>query len=90
MNKVDLVELVAVKAKLTKKDAEAAVDALFDGIEHALIKGEAVKVSGFGGFSVRHRESRLGVNPSSGKHITIPAANAVVFKPSKSLKEKLQ
>ncbi|HMM00385.1 MAG: HU family DNA-binding protein [Bacilli bacterium] len=90
MNKVDLVEIVAERASLTKKEAEKAIDIFFEEAEKALIKGDAVKVSGFGSFAVRERAERNGVNPKNQETIVIPASRAVVFKPSKSLKEKVQ
>ncbi len=90
MNKSDLVEQVAKKANLTKKDAEAAVEAFFTITEKALAKGEPVKISGFGAFGVRQRKGRVGVNPTTHKKIQIPAATVVVFKPSKNLKAMLK
>lgn len=90
MNKVDLIDLVAARTHITKKEAEAALNALVEGAEEALIRGEDVKVSGFGSFTVRERQARKGVNPKTGKVIEIPSAKAVVFKPSKLLKEKVQ
>ncbi|MGI6714036.1 MAG: HU family DNA-binding protein [Bacilli bacterium] len=90
MNKVDLIDLVAAKAHITKKEAEAAINALVEGTEEALVRGEDVKVSGFGSFAVKQRAARKGVNPKTGKAIDIPATKAVVFKPSKLLKEKVQ
>lgn len=90
MNKVDLVELVAERARLTKKEAELAVNVLFEEAEKALVAGEVVKVSGFGSFAIRSRAKRAGVNPKNQQPIVIPASKAIVFKPSKSLKEKVQ
>ena len=74
MNKVELADLVAERARLTKKDATIAVDALFDGIVEALAKGEEVRVAGFGTIEVKERKPRQGVNPSTGEKMTIPAA----------------
>jgi DNA-binding protein HU-beta len=90
MNKLDLVAEVALKAHLTKKDAEAAVDALFELIARSLEKGEPVKVSGFGSFEVRHRAARVGVVPGTTEKIKIPATKVVGFKPAKNLKEKVK
>jgi DNA-binding protein HU-beta len=87
MNKAELVEKVAVKAELSKKEAEAAVNALVELVEKALVKGEEVKLSGFGNFARKARAARVGTNPATGKKIQIPAAKAVVFKPAKALKE---
>lgn len=89
MNKAELVELVADKAELSKKDAEAAVDAVLDVIVAAVVKGEEVKLSGFGIFSKKARAAREGTNPSNQAKIQIPASNTVAFKVSKAFKEKL-
>lgn len=90
MNKVDLVELVAEKAHLTKKDAAVAVDAVFAGMEEALLKGDDVRVAGFGTVAVKDRKPREGVNPATGAKMTIPGARVLVLKTAKALKEKLQ
>ena len=89
MNKAELVEAVAEKAELSKRDAEAAVDAVLEVIEAAVVKGEEVKLSGFGIFSKKARAAREGTNPSNQKKIKIPASNTVTFKVSKAFKEKL-
>ena len=89
MNKAELVEAVAEKAELSKRDAEAAVDAVLEVIDAAVVKGEEVKLSGFGIFSKKARAAREGTNPSNQKKIKIPASNTVAFKVSKAFKEKL-
>ncbi|MBO8426621.1 MAG: HU family DNA-binding protein [Firmicutes bacterium] len=89
MNKHELVGLVAEKAELSNSDAEKAVDALLDTIVDALVKGEAVKITGFGIFEKKERAARIGTNPASGEKIEIAAAKSVGFKVSKNLKEKL-
>ena len=89
MNKAELVEAVAEKAELSKRDAEAAVDAVLEVIEAAVVTGEEVKLSGFGIFSKKARAAREGTNPSNQKKIKIPASNTVAFKVSKAFKEKL-
>ena len=89
MNKAELVEAVTEKAELSKRDAEAAVDAVLEVIEAAVVKGEEVKLSGFGIFSKKARAAREGTNPSNQKKIKIPASNTVAFKVSKAFKEKL-
>lgn len=89
MNKVELVELVAEKAHLTKKDAAVAVDAVFDGMVEALVKGDEVRVAGFGTVAVKTRKARKGVNPSTHEEMEIPASKVVTLKVAKVLKEKL-
>lgn len=87
MNKTDLVNAVAEKAELTKKEAEKAVNAVFASIEEALSRGEKVQLVGFGTFEVRDRAERTGRNPKTGEEILIPASKVPAFKPGKALKE---
>lgn len=89
MNKAELIEAVANKAKLSKSGAETAVNAVLCAIEGSLKKGEEVRVTGFGTLLVKKRKARTGTNPSTGKAIKIPASKTVAFKVSKTLKEKL-
>lgn len=87
MNKTELVTFVAEATGLTKKDAAKAVDAVFDGIEVSLKKGEKVQLIGFGNFEVRERAARKGRNPQTGEEIEIAASKAPAFTPGKTLKE---
>ena len=87
MNKGELITSVAEKAELTKKDAEKALNAIFDSIENALAEGDRVQLIGFGTFEVRTRSARKGVNPRTKEEIDIPASQAPVFKPGKALKD---
>ncbi len=89
MNKAELIGLAAEKAEISKTDAEKVIDAALRLVEEAVVRGEAVKISGFGIFEKKVRAARVGTNPSSGAKITIPASNSVAFKPSKGLKEKV-
>lgn len=87
MNKTELVSSVAEKTGMTKKDAEKAINALFESIEGALAQNDKVQVIGFGTFEVKSREERKGRNPQTGAEITIPASKSPVFKAGKSLKD---
>lgn len=87
MNKGELVDAVAAKTGVTKKNADAAVTAVFEAIAAALGRGEEVRLAGFGSFSVRQRTARTGRNPRTGEEINIPAAKAAVFRPAAQLKE---
>ena len=71
MNKTELVNAVATQAELTKKDATAAVDALFETISKTLAKEEKIQLIGFGTFEVRERSARKGRNPQTGEEIEI-------------------
>ncbi|NLB51118.1 MAG: HU family DNA-binding protein [Clostridiaceae bacterium] len=86
MNKTDLINAVAAKTELSKKDSEKAVSAVFDVITEQLAEGEKVVLVGFGTFEVRHRAARKGRNPSTKEEILIPATKAPAFKAGKGLK----
>ena len=90
MNKTELIEAVAKEANLSKKDAGAAVAAVFGEMTKALKKGDKVQMIGFGTFEVRQRKSRQGRNPRKPEEIIeIAAAKAPVFKAGKAFKEKV-
>jgi len=89
-NKAQLVEKVAEKTNLTKKDVTAAVEALFETIEETLASGDKVQVIGFGTFEVRDRAARKGRNTQTGEEIQIPASKVPGFKAGKALKEAVK
>ena len=89
-NKAQLVSDVATATGLTKKDATAAVDAVFDSVQATLAKGEKVQLIGFGNFEVRERAARKGRNPQTGEEIHIPASKVPAFKPGKALKDSVK
>ncbi|MCF0183556.1 MAG: HU family DNA-binding protein [Bacteroidaceae bacterium] len=80
MNKTELAGAVAAKAGLTKVAAKAAVDAALEAIAAELKAGNKVQLLGFGTFAVSERPARQGVNPATGKKITIAAKKVVKFK----------
>ena len=86
MNKTQLVDVVALKTGLKKKEAEAAVNAMTDAIAEALKAGDKVQLIGFGTFETKNTEEKAGRNPKTGEAITIPAGKKVTFKASKNLK----
>lgn len=90
MNKTELVDKVAKKSALKKKDVKAVVDIVFDAISEALAKGDKVQIVGFGSFEVRKAAERRGVNPQTKKPIKIPARKVPKFRPGKALKEKVK
>ncbi len=89
MNKTQLTEAVAAKAKMKKKDAEIAVNQVFDVITEALVRGEKVQISGFGSFETKSRASRIGRNPHTHEKMEIPAFKSASFSPSKLLKNNI-
>lgn len=89
MNKDDIIASVAYKARITKKDAAMAVDAVFDTMLNALSSGEEVKIAGFGSFEVKTHIARVGMNPITKEPIRIPEMKAIAFRAGKAAKEKV-
>ncbi|WP_027107500.1 HU family DNA-binding protein [Lacticigenium naphthae] len=89
-NKAQLIDSVVSKTDLSKKDASAAVDAVFESIKETLSEGDKVQVIGFGNFEVRDRAARKGRNPQTGEEIQIAASKVPAFKPGKALKDAVK
>ena len=95
MNKTELIEKLAKKTGLTLKDAGMAVNAIFDAtpgkgiIAVELDAGGKVTLPGFGTFKTVHKKERTGINPRTKETIKIPAKNYAVFKPGKTLKDRV-
>ena len=88
MNKTELIARVAASARLDKKTAEKAVNAVFETLSQAFDAGEKVQIMGFGSFEVKERAAHIGRNPATGESIEIPASKTPVFKASKALKSR--
>jgi DNA-binding protein HU-beta len=95
MNKTELVEKVAKKTGMTKKDSSIVVDAIFSTapkegiIANELSAGRRVQITGFGTFMTRKRKKRMGRNPQTGEAITIPASRFPAFTAGKALKGRI-
>jgi DNA-binding protein HU-beta len=89
MNKGELVDAIAERAAVTKKDADAIVSAMVDTIMDTLASGEKVTLVGFGTFEVRDRAAREGRNPQTGKALKIPATKVPAFSAGKLFKDKV-
>ncbi|MEO0077525.1 MAG: HU family DNA-binding protein [candidate division WOR-3 bacterium] len=87
MNKEQLVDKIAAKAAMTKKQANEALDATLGLIAGELARGGRVVLVGFGTFAVRRARARTGRNPQTGEAVPIPARRRVVFRPGKLLKD---
>lgn len=87
MNKAELINAAALKADVSKKDAEAVITAALDAITEALAEGEKVQLVGFGSFELKKRAARLGRNPKTKEAIEIPASVVPTFKAGKALKD---
>lgn len=86
MNKSDLVDAVA-EVVATKKEAQEAVERVFETIKKALKKNDSVQIVGFGSFKVSKRDARKGRNPQTGEEIQIAARKVPKFTPAKALKD---
>ena len=87
MNKTELINAVAEKTGLSKKDSDKAVNAVVDSIVEAMKAGEKVTIIGFGAFEVKERGARVGRNPRTKEEIEIPASRVPSFKVGKALKD---
>ena len=90
MNKTELINAVAAKAEISKKDAEKALAAVLGSIEDALKAGDKVQLIGFGTFEVKERAARTGHNPKTGEAIEIAAAKMPSFKAGAALKTAIK
>ena len=86
MNKTELINAVAAKAEISKKDAEKALAAVLGSIEDALKAGDKVQLIGFGTFETRERAAKEGRNPRTGETMTVPATKVPAFKAGAALK----
>ena len=87
MKKSDLVNRVADRTGLNKAAAENAVNAMLAAIGDALSRGEVVRISGFGRFSVRTRPAHTGRNPSTGEPVPVGVSKTPLFKAGNRLKD---
>lgn len=87
MTKPELIDAVAEKTGMKKKDISSVVDATLDTITEALQSKQEVSLVGFGTFDVRARGERMGRNPRTGEQITIPATTTCAFRPGRKLRD---
>ena len=89
MNKGELVEAIAKDVKISKAQAQGAVDSLVKHVKRTLKKNQKVTLVGFGTFSVAKRGARTGRNPQTGKSIKIPAKKVAKFKAGSKLSDAI-
>ncbi|MEG1499010.1 MAG: HU family DNA-binding protein [Bacteroidales bacterium] len=90
MNKAELIDSIAAKAKLSKADSKRALDAFIATTSDTLKKGDRIALIGFGSFSISKRAARKGRNPRTGKEIKIAAKKVVKFKAGAGLAKKVK
>jgi nucleoid DNA-binding protein len=89
MTKADLVDEIAERTGLTKKDVAETVDEFLTAVTRALEVGKHIEIRGFGTFKVKDRKARIARNPRTGEAVHVPARKVPVFKVSKELKDKV-
>jgi integration host factor subunit alpha len=90
LTKADLAEMLFDELGLNKREAREIVESFFEEIRSALEGNEQVKLSGFGNFELRDKNSRPGRNPKTGEEIPISARRVVTFKPGQKLKARVE
>lgn len=90
MIKSELVQKLSERnPHLYQRDVEKIVNAILDEVTHALSRGDRVELRGFGAFSVKRREARLGRNPRTGAHVDVSEKVVPFFKTGKEMRERL-
>lgn len=90
MTKSDLIlRLAEMHPHLLQKDVERIVGTVFDEISNALARGNRVELRGFGAFSIKHREPRVGRNPRTGESVSVAEKRVPFFKTGKQLRDRL-
>ncbi len=89
MNKGELVDIIAQKAGVTKKDADTILMAIVDAIVETVSEGDKVTLVGFGSFEARNRQAREGRNPKTNEKMQIPATRVPAFSAGKAFKERI-
>ncbi len=89
MTKADIVEAIAQKEGMPKKDVGIVIDDFLDQIGQLLSEGKHLEIRGFGTFKVKERKARMARNPKTGQQVPVPARRVPVFKVSKMLKDRV-
>lgn len=90
MNKTQLIDKIAEKADISKKQAKAALESALEAIKRSLKEGDPVQIVNFGTFKVKPRAERTGRNPQTGKKINIAATYVPAFVSGKALKDAVK
>jgi len=89
VTRADLAEAVYREIGLSRSESSELVESVIDHVSNALLRGEQVKLAGFGTFSLRDKKERMGRNPKTGKEVRITPRRVLVFKPSQILRERV-
>lgn len=89
LTRMDLAEAVHAALGLSRNDSAALVESVLQHVSDALVRGESVKISSFGTFSVRDKAARVGRNPKTGQEVPIHPRRVLSFRPSHLLKARV-
>lgn len=89
LNRVAISDAVFRKIGLSRNESAKLVDAVLDNVSGALVRGEKVKLSSFGTFSMRQKSARVGRNPQTGQEVPIPARKVLTFRASDQMKKRV-
>jgi integration host factor subunit alpha len=89
LTRMDLSEAVFREVGLSRNESAQLVESVLDHISDALVKGEQVKISSFGTFSVRSKSARVGRNPKTGEEVPINPRRVLTFRPSHLMKDRV-
>jgi len=89
LTRMDLSEAVFREVGLSRNESAQLVETVLDHMSDALVRGEQVKISSFGTFSVRDKSARIGRNPKTGKEVPIDPRRVLTFRPSHLMKDKV-
>jgi len=89
LTRMDLSEAVFREVGLSRNESAALVEAVLQHMSDALVKGESVKISSFGTFSIRDKAARVGRNPKTGEEVPIHPRRVLTFRPSHLMKDRV-
>jgi len=90
LNRVKVAQKTAVKADISREEAEKIIKAAFEVISDALSEKNAVTIVGFGKFSIKKRKGRMGRDPNTGKPLKLPESDSLKFNPSVQLRRRIK
>lgn len=90
LTKADMVDVLALRLRITRQDARQIVDGFFEQISQSLAQGKEVKLSGFGNFELKDKKSRPGRNPKTGESIPVEARRVVTFKAGQKFRARVE
>ena len=89
LTRAELTEAVYEEVGLSRNESAELVETVLGEMSNALIRGESVKISSFGSFTIRNKSERIGRNPKTGEEVPITPRRVVIFKPSHVLKSRI-